>query len=85
MLLVYPLSPSLCWELGMEEVILALCLFAVLDLCSVHPLSLALKYPVLAPSPADGRKASGGTGSFTDSSVFALFAHNLMVFIHLEV
>lgn len=55
----------------MEEVILALCLFAVLDLCSVHPLFLALKYPVLAPSPADGRKASGGTGGFTDSSVFA--------------
>lgn len=44
----------------MEEVILTLCLFAVLDLCSVHPLSLAVKYSVLAPSPADGCKASVG-------------------------
>lgn len=55
----------------MEEVILALCLFAVLNLCCVHPLSLALKHPVLAPSPADGLKASGGTGTFIDPSVFA--------------
>lgn len=55
----------------MEEVILALCLFAVLDLCSLHPLSLAVKYPVLAPSPADGCKASCGTGTFTDSNEFA--------------
>lgn len=59
----------------MEEVILALCLFAVLDLCSVHPLSLAVKYPVLAPSPADGCKASCGTGTFTDFNVFA-FAYS---------
>lgn len=55
----------------MKEVILALCLFAVLDLCSVHPLSLAVKYPVLALSPADECKASHGTGTFTDSNVFA--------------
>lgn len=50
----------------MKEIILALCLFAVLDLCSVHPLSLAPKYPGLASSTADGCEASGGTGSFTD-------------------
>lgn len=55
----------------MEEVILTLCLFAVLDLCSVHPLSLAVKYSVLAPSPADGCKASCGAGTFIDSNVFA--------------
>lgn len=51
--------------------ILALCLFTVLDLCSVHTLSLALKNPILVPTPADRHKASGGTDSFTDSSVFA--------------
>ena len=68
----------------MEEVILALCLLAVLDLCSVYPLCLALKYPVLGPSPADGRKASGGTGSFTDASMFAFLYSQFDGFYTLE-
>lgn len=43
-----PSPQSLFSELRIEEVILTLCLFAVVDLCSMHSLSLAVKYSVLA-------------------------------------
>lgn len=68
----------------MEEVILTLCLFAVLDLCSLHSLSLAVKYSVLAPSPADGCKASCGASTFTDSNVFFFAYSQFGVFYILE-
>lgn len=61
MLLVYPLS-SLCWQLGMKDV---LCLFAVLDLFSLHCCPLPLKYPFLAPSPKNRYKASNGMSYVT--------------------
>lgn len=65
----------------MEEVILTLCLSAVLDLCSVHPLSLAVKHSVLAPCPAHGCKASVGQALSLIPMCLLLLTHSLVVFI----
>lgn len=68
----------------MEGVILALCLFAALDLCSVHSLSLPLKYPFLAPSQQMDVKPAVGQAVSLVLVCLLFFTHSLMLFVHLE-
>lgn len=82
---ISPLSDPCSGSWEWRGVILTLCLFAVLDLCSVYPLFLAVKYSVLAPSPADGCKANVGQALSLILMCLLLLTHSLVVFLHLEV